>query len=258
MDNEPDRFIDGIYNYCDRWCERCRFTDRCRVYEREQKQLERHLLRGEDPDDPEVFVRDVTESFDEALGMLQEMADEMGLEVADEPDPAPLREPEAGPLETQTLRWSQRVHALLARIREDMPGIGHDLASDAGVLSEREQDEAIQAVEGVRDAYEVLAFYQTLIPVKMVRAERGVSEVEDDDPEGEPYRRNDALGTAKLVHECLGKAAAALWSAAEFHREWQEEALPLAAEAESLRTQIDRAFPGHREFCRPGFDEPLA
>ena len=24
----PD-FISGIYNYCDRWCERCAFTSRC-------------------------------------------------------------------------------------------------------------------------------------------------------------------------------------------------------------------------------------
>ena len=27
--------IAGIYNYCDRWCERCTFTSRCAVYEDE-------------------------------------------------------------------------------------------------------------------------------------------------------------------------------------------------------------------------------
>ena len=26
---EDPRFIEGIYNYCDRWCERCAFTERC-------------------------------------------------------------------------------------------------------------------------------------------------------------------------------------------------------------------------------------
>jgi len=26
------RFIPGIYNYCDRWCERCPFTSRCMNY----------------------------------------------------------------------------------------------------------------------------------------------------------------------------------------------------------------------------------
>ena len=23
------KYISGIYNYCDRWCERCQFTSRC-------------------------------------------------------------------------------------------------------------------------------------------------------------------------------------------------------------------------------------
>ena len=27
-----DGFILGIYNYCDGWCERCPFTNRCRVF----------------------------------------------------------------------------------------------------------------------------------------------------------------------------------------------------------------------------------
>jgi hypothetical protein len=47
----------------------------------------------------------------------------------------------------------------------------------------------------------------------------------------------------------------ALWQIAEFHRAWQEEALPLTAEAGTLRQAIDVVFPGHAEFRRPGLDE---
>src|SRR5881227_4341768 len=39
-------FISGIYNYCDRWCEKCPFTSRCRVYATEAADM--------DLDDPEV------------------------------------------------------------------------------------------------------------------------------------------------------------------------------------------------------------
>jgi hypothetical protein len=56
MDEPEERFISGIYNYCDRWCERCRFTAHCRVFATEQKRLERHLLRGEDPDSMETVL----------------------------------------------------------------------------------------------------------------------------------------------------------------------------------------------------------
>lgn len=27
-----DGFIEGIFNYCDRWCERCKFTSHCRLF----------------------------------------------------------------------------------------------------------------------------------------------------------------------------------------------------------------------------------
>jgi hypothetical protein len=35
------RFIAGIHNYCDRWCERCPFTARCSVYAVEQQSAAR-------------------------------------------------------------------------------------------------------------------------------------------------------------------------------------------------------------------------
>ena len=33
----PD-FISGIYNYCDRWCERCPFTARCMNFALEREE----------------------------------------------------------------------------------------------------------------------------------------------------------------------------------------------------------------------------
>jgi hypothetical protein len=39
-----DKFIPGIYNYCDRWCERRPFTSRCRTFAMEQALL-RHEAR---------------------------------------------------------------------------------------------------------------------------------------------------------------------------------------------------------------------
>ncbi len=35
-----DNFIPGIFNYCDRWCERCMYTHRCRVYVTEKELTE--------------------------------------------------------------------------------------------------------------------------------------------------------------------------------------------------------------------------
>src|SRR5678815_1326912 len=64
--NNPD-LISGIYNYCDRWCERCPLTSRCLVYATEQ----------EDNDSPEphdsrneAFWRKLNTIFQESREML--------------------------------------------------------------------------------------------------------------------------------------------------------------------------------------------
>jgi hypothetical protein len=30
--SSAEPYIDGIFNYCDRWCERCEYSGRCRVF----------------------------------------------------------------------------------------------------------------------------------------------------------------------------------------------------------------------------------
>jgi hypothetical protein len=268
MSDSDERFIAGIYNYCDRWCERCRFTDRCQVFEREQKQWERHLLRGEDPDDPKVFMQEMADSLGEAMAMLEEMAEEAGVDleaemaedaVEDSGDEMPpwSRRIGAHPLNARMERWSQRVGPLLERMRTEMPAIGQDLARAVGEYSEPEQDATLGALTAVRDAYELLGRYQFLVVVKTVRATGALAEAEaETNPELAGYQWEEIRGTAKLIHECLEKAGAALWQIAEFHREWQAEALPLAADTEALRQEIDATFPGHAEFRRPGLDDP--
>jgi len=61
------RFISGIYNYCDRWCERCNFTSRCLVYEQLPESSKSddpaaHDLNGLFPHTPVGFARAINKS----------------------------------------------------------------------------------------------------------------------------------------------------------------------------------------------------
>ena len=73
------------HNWCDSHCHRCPVTDECEVYRRETGRRWAHELRGEDPDDPEVFTKDVVAELESALSMLQEEADRRGVDVDAEP-----------------------------------------------------------------------------------------------------------------------------------------------------------------------------
>ena len=63
-------FIQGIYNYCDRWCERCAFTSRCMNF----------ALSEEHFDDPQcrdinnkAFWVKLSEVFQVTLEMVKEI-----------------------------------------------------------------------------------------------------------------------------------------------------------------------------------------
>jgi len=62
--------ISGIYNYCDRWCEKCNFTNRCLQFKREAERNIKHILKDEDPNNPEVIKNDIKESFNEVFTFL--------------------------------------------------------------------------------------------------------------------------------------------------------------------------------------------
>src|SRR5215510_147660 len=76
--SNPD-LISGIYNYCDRWCERCPLTSRCLVYATEQE---------DDDDSPEshditneAFWRKLGSIFQETKEMIIEWAREAGVDL---------------------------------------------------------------------------------------------------------------------------------------------------------------------------------
>src|SRR5439155_21350778 len=130
----------------------------------------------------------------------EQMAAEQGVDLEADPPPERPRCDTPAPLRTRTERWSERVGVLLERVRIDLPGIGADLASLAASLSDREEAEATEALERLRDAYELLGRYQFLILVKTIRAlESRPSAEEENDPDLSGFAWEDSLRTAKLL-----------------------------------------------------------
>src|SRR3712207_1594506 len=76
--SDEERFIDGIFNYCDRWCERCPFTSRCRVYA-----MEEAAERQPGDRDPKnaAFWDGLHNIFQQTLTQLREMAREQGIDL---------------------------------------------------------------------------------------------------------------------------------------------------------------------------------
>ena len=75
---QDKRFISGIYNYCDQWCERCTQTSRClnhAMIEEEFTDPETQDIRNE------AFWTKLSEIFKDTLDMLKERALSEGIDL---------------------------------------------------------------------------------------------------------------------------------------------------------------------------------
>ena len=226
--NNPD-LISGIYNYCDRWCERCPLTSRCLVYATEQ----------EDNDSPEsrdihneAFWKKLSSIFQETRKMIDDWAREAGVDLT-EPGPED---------EARHRRKRQLVD------NHPLAKAGKKYANAASDWF-RELDQPIDVDS--EDACEVIQWYQYQIAVKTMRALSARGEELEEDLE----LPKDSDGSAKVALIGIDRSIAA-WRMMQLSLPDRSDSIvPLILQLEMLRTRLETAFPEARDFVRPGFDK---
>ena len=228
----PD-LISGIYNYCDRWCERCPLTSRCLVYATEQ----------EDDDSPdsrdirnEAFWRKLGTIFQETREMIVEWAREAGVDLN-------------GNAEDDEARGKRKRQLV---DNHPLTKAGKKYANAASDWL-RELDQTVE-VSDLEDAREVIQWYQYQIAVKTMRALSGRKEELEEDPEIMDFPK-DSDGSAKVALIGIDRSIAA-WRMMQLSLpERTESIVPLMFQLERLRQRLEKSFPQARDFLRPGFDE---
>jgi hypothetical protein len=228
--NNPD-LISGIYNYCDRWCERCPLTSRCLVYATEQ----------EDNDSPqtqdirnEAFWQKLNSIFQETRELVIEWAREAGVDLNATTDDD----------ETRCKRKRELVD------NHPLTKIGKKYANTASDWF-RKFDQTIE-LSDLEDAREVIQWYQYQIAVKTMRALSGRKE-ELEDPETADFPK-DSDGSAKVALIGIDRSMAA-WRMMQLSLPDRVDSIvPLILQLERLRQRLEKSFPQARDFARPGFD----
>ncbi len=222
----PD-LISGIYNYCDRWCERCPLTSRCLVYATEQEDndvFENHDLRNE------AFWKKLGTIFQETRELIGEWATNAGIDL--------------------TVNKADTCHKRKRQLVDNHPltNAGKRYANAASDWF-REFDQVIEISDlGVTDAREVIQWYQYQIAVKTIRALSGQKEELDFE------LPSDSDGSAKVALIGIDRSIAA-WRVMQLSLPEREESIvPLMLQLEFLRRRLENGFPGARAFVRPGFD----
>jgi hypothetical protein len=231
------RFISGIYNYCDRWCERCNFTSRCLVYEQ--------LPESSKSDGPAMSDLNNAKFWEEMIGilketgeMIEEFAAERGIDLNSVGAEAAVEEHKERRKSAREKKLTKTAGRYIQMAMEWLKSEDDDLM------------EAARFDEALRDALEVIRRYQFLPALKILycfmRNDLGV--------EKDPIQ-NDSNGKAKVALIAIDRSIAAWGKLSLLLSEKAGGIMPILSHLEALRRHTEQTFPHARDFIRPGFDE---
>jgi hypothetical protein len=234
--NNP-RHIPGIYNYCDSWCERCRFTLRCANFATE-------AAMGEDRQGgtgADLWPR---------LDSLTPLANQLLEQHADHPGIPPKKKTtfrsvathmNAIPIGVAAKRYLEFAHDFVK---------AHSTDHAAWQLPPTDPPLQVTAAE----AFEIINWYHTTIPIKLARAlhRDELDDEMDNDPDLKDMPK-DSDGSAKIALIAIDRSILA-WTLVTQIPTLRETALPPLVSLSRLRRNIERQIPTARPIQRPGFD----
>jgi hypothetical protein len=242
MASNPDN-IPGVFNYCDRWCERCPLTHRCLNF-----QMERDAMGpdGVDPivHDPKLVWKALHDNFKLTMDLLAEECEKRGIDMDEVRRRA--NTPEA--IEAQRSADERRAeHPLMVAAEAYMHQTMAWLRSHAGALESGSASD-----ENLADAVAIVRWYHTFVCAKLARA---IGQIEDEEDAGDPDAMADANGSAKVALMGVDRSLAA-WARVRAALPAEgDEIIDLLLELDRLRRRVERTFPHARAFVRPGFDD---
>lgn len=292
MEQDESGYIPGIFNYCDRWCERCAFTLRCRTYAMESSMRRLRDMRDDDGDEDE-------DDGAEAGAEVEE-----GDEEGDEESPAAAEDRD----EANADFWealSESYGMSKEEMEEMSEGLSFELTEEElkeAQETERRQDEramelgggATQSAEAY--AWKMREFFKAHPELEEMDAEAFLPHVASPsgnaaetkgravllwdaieiilwheffihvklhrayhsrvrEEEFPPDWPADSDGTAKVVLIALDRCIAAWAVVQELLPQHANAAVEFMVRLDRLRERVTADFPKAREFVRPGFDE---
>jgi hypothetical protein len=252
------RFIPGIYNYCDRWCERCEFSHRCFKFV-----LSDHL-RGDDPKARDINNKKFWEALQRIVAGtkadLVRTSKKWGVEFEGSSiDAAAAYEKRLD--RRARARGQRESNAALTYAHMVDEWFNNELRIPLQHVRnlERRVGEgtvSVPAAKGelvrLNDCVEVIRWYQTFIYVKLCRAFSSL--VEEDDDRALAAAK-DSSGSAKIVLIAIERSLAAWTSLREMFPGETDSILEILLHLDRLRRAVKKKFPRAKSFKRPGFDD---
>jgi len=232
-----NRYIDFISDYCDRWCERCQFTERCSSY---AVQVALEMCDG---------------NFEEALELAvgappprtareARRRDRFAKEIASIPPPT---EQEIEAFTREEEERDERIEETpLATASERSLLLSHRW------LKDHADRLAADAPPALAEALQIAQWDCVFVHAKLHRAQSGLDRARHGEDGGEHRVQNDWNGSAKVALISIARSVTAWEAIADATHD--PDAGQVVVELRALQREVEQAFPDAWKFRRPGFD----
>jgi len=246
-----EQYINGIFNYCDRWCERCPLASECGNYAPYFEGSTEELLTRDKKN--RQFWNSVDNRTGEALAFTEKIAKEQkvdvsDVEVIDTRKKFDLFQGEAKTNEVLRVgrKYEDQVDDWFDDACEKYPLRAEDVTISELKLA---PDAPFENVEELNNMIEVVFRYQLQIYLKLSRAFFSKGKEELDQQEGE-----DSNGAARMIIELIDRSLVGWHVFYNSFIKEQESILPIMFTLLSIRNRLLKEFPAVMEFKRAGFD----
>ena len=241
--NNSNQFIPGIYNYCNRWCERCEFTSKCMVFDMENE-IE---SKRDEIDNGLTTLEDIFSKYFNDSPNLNENTNEFGIDFTDTEDGENFAEEnkikrlinESAGCAEESKKYFEMVN--------DWFNIQKNNMKKPSSLETKTLDK--NSISKIVDSIEVIQWYQYQIYVKIMRA------LSDEDGEEIDDMPKDSDGSAKVALIGIDSSINA-WENLLMHFSDEDKTIfNIILHLVELQHTVEEKFPNARNFIRPGFDE---
>jgi hypothetical protein len=173
---DEEGFIPSIFNYCDRWCERCDFVDRCRVGIHELDAMEGGFKQRS----LDEAIKEMQENLASTVTLLHDMARQHGFDLNDVLKDTP--ENRAAEREWEERKKAARDHPICAaamdyatKVHAWMAAHRHTFEQAIGAMTRRAEmgvapGQQLDDAQRLGDALELLERYCLPVASKIDRA----------------------------------------------------------------------------------------
>lgn len=230
--------IPGIYNYCDRRCERCRFTARCLQFS--ENRHEEAIGRTANLSVGQAVAR----SLERSLDILRIIGRRIGLDLAGDQATGGSSPESAVGKDDDVQEGDAAADPLVVRARDYATTTWPILRALRPVLDVRGEAVLLEALD-------TLEWSSTSISAKIVRA---IWTTAEERLEGDEVQ-NDANGSVKVARLMIDEARRA-WRTLMEPGQATADGVParLVMVLDELDAGLEARFPRAMDFVRPGFD----